>query len=884
MQAAMVVLSIHQSTVLATHFLLSCIPSPAGYLIRRAFREPMPGTPPLATQLMPCYGCELRNFPRSVPIFWSNIIHAGCHEKTPVFSNISAIVLTLAFIALLPNFGRAADTASPPPTPTPQQESERSVEKPDFSVRVPRPDAPKDKKVITWSAECGNATTNDCVDQATDDHGNWHLRGVGNGQVVFEFPNATLKADTVDYDKEKDIATATGRVYYRDYENDEVLYASSATYSTETESGEFKDVRGYMKAKIVARPGVLTSKEPFYFEAARVEKMPEKYVLHDSFITDCEMPRPWWTMNSTTVDYYPRDHAVAHNAVYHFRGIPVFYFPWFHKSLKTEPRKSGFLTPNIGNSSTRGFMFGVGYYQTLGRSMDVTYVLQDFTKRGYAHDVEFRGRPTQGSDFNLIFYGVQDRGVLQNGTLLKAPGYSITGTGGIKFGKGWVARASVDYLSSYLFHQQFTDSFTQAIISEAQSMGYLEKHFGAYTFDASASRTENFLNVTPGNSVEVRSLPETELNTGYQQLSGGPLPVYYSLHAGAGLFHRVQPRPQGQPAPYYYSTSQFSARADLEPSLATALHFAGFTLLPEATLHERYYTQTISNYVVSSTNLLRSAPEGKVDLIFPSIARIFNRKTIFGDKLKHVIEPRVRYDYVTGVPDFNNTLLFDPSDLLTNTREMQFGLTNRIYAKRGNTVSEIFSWDLSSKYYFDPTFGGALIPGQRNVFASELNLSGFSFLDGRRRTSPIVSTLRASPILGLSLAWQGDYDPDTQRIVNSSVSANVRFHRYFITAGSDQIRPNPDIAPPANQFRSTFGFGDNNRKGWNAAFSMVYDYRSSLLEYGIAQVTYNTSCCGFSMQVRRLDFGTVAENQYLASFSIANVASVGTLKKQERIF
>ncbi len=833
---------------------------------------------------MPCYGCELRIFPRTVPISLSNTIRAACHEKTPVFSNISAILLTLAFIALLPDFGRAADSAAPPPRPTPDQENEQSTERPDFSVRVARPNAPKSTRDVPYSADCGNATVADCVDQVISADHVYHLRGKGNGQVVFEFPDATLKADSVDYDEVKGIATATGRVYYRDYVQNEILYASSATYNTNTESGEFKDVRGYMKAKIVARPGVLTSQEPFYFEAVTVDKLPEKYVLHNSFITDCQMPSPWWTMNSKRIDYYPGDHAIAHNAVYHFRSFPVFFFPWFHKSLKTEPRQSGFLTPNIGNSSVRGFMLGLGYYQTLGRSMDVSYVLQDFTKRGFAHNIDFRGRPSERSDFNLIFYGVQDRGIQQGSTLLKAPGYSITGTGSLAFGNGWVARGSVDYLSSYLFHQQFTDSFTQAIISEAQSMGYLEKHFGSYTFDVSASRTENFLDTTAGNSVEIRSLPESELNTGYQQLSGGAVPLYYTLHADLGLFHRVEPKPQGQPSPYYYSTSQFSARAEFEPSVATAFHFGGFTLLPEATLHERYYSQTLANYVVSSTSLLRNAPEGKIDLIFPSIARIFNRKTIFGDKLKHVIEPRVRYDYVTGVPDFNDTLLFDPTDLLTNTREMQFGLTNRIYAKRGNTVTEVFSWDLAAKYYFDPTFGGALIPGQRNVFTSELNLTGYSFLDGIRHTSPIVSTLRATPITGLSLQWQGDFDPDRQRIVNSSVSANVRYHRFFINAGSDQIHPNVDIAPPANQFRTTFGYGDNNRKGLNAAFSMVYDYRSSLLEYGIAEVTYNTSCCGFSVQVRRLDFGTVAENQYLASFSIANVASVGTLKKQERIF
>ena len=108
--------------------------------------------------------------------------------------------------------------------------------------------------------------------------------------------------------------------------------------------------------------------------------------------------------------------------------------------------------------------------------------------------------------------------------------------------------------------------------------------------------------------------------------------------------------------------------------------------------------------------------------------------------------------------------------------------------------------------------------------------------------------------------------------------------RYFFSAGSDQVRPDPVISPPANQFRSTFGYGDPNRKGWNAAFNMVYDYRLARLDYGVAQATYNTDCCGVSFQIRRFDFGTRNENQYLVSFSIANIGTVGNLKKQERLF
>lgn len=751
-----------------------------------------------------------------------------------------------------------------------EQESELPPERPDFSVPVKRPNAPKDKKDVPWSAD----------ERGEGDNGVWHL--VGN--VVFELPNATLKADSVVYDSNTDIATATGHVYYRDYDHDEVMYADDGTYNTDTEEGEFHHVRGYMKAKIVARPGILTSKDPFYFEADTVDKTPEKYVLHTAFITDCEMPNPWWTLHSAQIDFYPHDHALAHNAVYRFRGLPVFFFPVFRKTLKTEPRQSGFLTPNIGHSSTRGFMFGLGYYQTLGRSMDATYVLQDFTSCCLAHHATFRGKPTDKSDFNLIVYGVQDRGIEEGGTLIKAGGFSITGSGKTDLGHGWTAHGSIDYLSSYLFHQQFSDSYTQAIFSETHSIAYLEKHFDNYTFDVSVSRTQNFLDTTPGNVVTLRSLPELQLNNPYQQIAGGPVPLWFSLNASYGLFHRVEPKPEGEAVVDFYQTSQFSTRADLEPSLTSAIHLSSFTFVPTVTEHETFYAQTLVNGAVTNNDLFRSAPEARVDLIFPSVARVFSHKSVFGDKLKHVIEPRANYDYVTGVNNFQNTLLFDPIDLLTDTREAEFGLVNRIYAKKGDTVTEIFSWDVSAKYYFDPTFGGALIPGQRNVMSTALDLSGYSFLDGIRHTSPVVSKLRASPINGLTFVWQADYDPVSKRIVDSNLSANIRFHRYFVNAGSDQVHPNADLADPTNLFRATFGYGDANRRGLNAAFSMVYDYRASLLEYGVAQVTYNTSCCGFSVQLRRLDFGTVVENQYLASFSIANVASVGTLKKQERIF
>ena len=54
------------------------------------------------------------------------------------------------------------------------------------------------------------------------------------------------------------------------------------------------------------------------------------------------------------------------------------------------------------------------------------------------------------------------------------------------------------------------------------------------------------------------------------------------------------------------------------------------------------------NHVIG-TNIVRSARDFSLDFVFPSLTRIFEKKTIFGDKLKHVIEPRATYRYVTGI-------------------------------------------------------------------------------------------------------------------------------------------------------------------------------------------------------------------------------------------
>ncbi|MDP9169470.1 MAG: LPS assembly protein LptD, partial [Acidobacteriota bacterium] len=620
--------------------------------------------------------------------------------------------------------------------PLPAPPDAATVERPDFSVRVPRPDAP-----------AKGAYSFESVDQESD-NGVYHLRG----KVVVELHTATFKADEADYDENTKIFKARGHVYYRDYEQNEIIYCDKAEYNTDTKTGTFEHPRGYSKTKVVARPGVLTTQQPFYFEGAWAEKVEEKFILHDGFITDCALPKPWWTLHSAVFDIIPDDRATTRHAMYHLRRWPVFYFPYFYKSLKKEPRKSGFLAPNFVHSSTRGYGVALGYYFAFSRSMDVTYVLQDFTVRGLAHHVDFRGKPTQKTDFNVIFDGVQDKGYKPDGgTLIKTPGYSITGGARTEFGDGWVARGSINYISSLAYRQQFSQSFNEAIFSETHAVASVEKNFGYYNFTTAASRTEEFETAIKNDSVVIRKLPEFDF-TGRDRRLAASLPVWLSFDSSAGFYNRREPRPEAN----FYETSQFSTRADFEPSLTAALHWGQFSLVPSFTMHETFYGQSFQNGAVSGNTLARNAPEANVDFIMPSIERIFNRKTFMGDKLKHVIEPRASYKYVSGIKRFADTLRFDPIDLLSDTSEVEVGLTNRLYAKKGDTVTEVLTWELFQKRFFDPTFGNALVPGQRNVLLSSIDHTGYSFFDGPRNYSPVVSILRGSPRPGINFTWEAD--------------------------------------------------------------------------------------------------------------------------------
>jgi LPS-assembly protein len=752
--------------------------------------------------------------------------------------------------------------------PTPDN-SQPNAANPNLRVRTARPDAPpKDFVKI------------DSISQESDGP-LYHLRG----RVILETQDEILQADEVDYNEDTHDAEARGHVKYENFVNGDKLECDHAKYNLDSETGSFFEVRGTSPAKIQARPGILTTSNPFFFEGKWAERIEDKYILYDGTITDCKVPKPWWTLTAPKFDIILNDRAIGYHAVFRLRGIPLFFSPAFYKSLKKSPRKTGFLSPSAGHSSLRGYFVGFGYYWAINRSYDLLYRGEDFTTQAFAHNADFRGKVRPGTDFNFTLYGVNDRSGVVIGSTTNAGVTTpvVQHQGGAQFqldgrsdlGDGWEARGQLNYLSSFLFRQSFTQSFHEAIFSESHSIGYVSKHWSDYALTFVADRDEEFQSVIPDDKIVIRKLPEVDFYGRTHEIWDKGLPLWFSFDSTAGTFDRTEPD---------FQTRQFVDRVDLNPQVTTAFHWQGFSLIPSFALHETQYGSSFLNGQVVGHDLLRSAREVRVEFVPPALERVFKAPHWLGDKMKHVIEPRVEYDYVNGVgTDFLKAIRFDETDLLSNNSELRISLANRLYVKNNDgNVSEVASWEISQSRYFDPTFGGAVVPGQRNVVQSVADLTGYTFIDGPRNYSPIVSSLRIQHRIGLE--WRTDYDPLFHQIVNSSISVDARFSNYFISAGHTDVREDPVLAPNSNQFRIAAGYGSQTRKGWNVAGNLYYDYKRGITQFATAQVTYNTDCCGISIQYRRFNFGTRDETQFRVAFAVSNIGSFGNLRKQERIF
>jgi LPS-assembly protein len=776
-----------------------------------------------------------------------------------------------------------------------------------------------------------------------------------HGAAEIYYRNYIIKADEMTYNSDTGEVTAQGHFALDGGPNDDHIRASHGTYNLETETGKFYDMTGTTGLQFHGTRVLLTSTAPFAFSGKTVVKdSPDHYLVYDGTITTCQLPHPKWMFKARTVKVDVGGNASIYYSQFLIRGIPIFYFPFATHPVEHQARQSGFLIPTVSRSSIKGNVVGDSAYWAMNRSMDLELGAEYFSLRGWSQRGEFRARPSDHSYADLNYFGVIDRGI-------SAPA-STSGTGSTsqteqvpqKQGgeevrlnaadnlKSFRAVADIDYLSSFVFRLVFNDIFTQAVYSEVKSRAFLTKSTSGFFMSGLLSRYQNFQSTTPGDVVTINHAPAFDLGSVDQKL--GRSPLYWSMDTNVADLSRSGPG---------FPTVHPTARFDFNPEISVPLQWRGWSLRPGLTLHETYYEKRLINggtptETTESNPLNRQAVQTDVELRPPTLERVFD-KPFLKRKWKHVIEPIVNYRYVTGVNGFANILRFDERDILTDTHEVEYGFVTRLFAKRQAAIEpcetrmgalivggaapeqttpwgvrppgqpdceprpstqEIVSWQIGQKYFLDPTFGGALVPGQRNVFASTIDLTGIAFATQPRHLSPLVSRLRLQTSERTDAEWDLDYDFQLSRINASTLLANYHLGPFTIGGGdaflqiplNQTTNTTAGAAPTSStacsqgtlssagtcsfqQFRVGLGYGELTKRGLSAASSFGIDADTGILQFATLQTTYNWDCCGMTLEYRRFFIANVRnENLFRFTFTLANIGSFGTLRRQERLY
>jgi LPS-assembly protein len=700
-----------------------------------------------------------------------------------------------------------------------------------------------------------------------------------DGDVDVRYREMRLRADHVEYNDDTKQAAARGHVQF-DFHNQH-LEAREGWFNLRTGHGAFEDVRGAFRVERHPNPGLLLSTNPLTFQAEQVERLDETtYTIHQAWVTVCRPDRPKWKFyaRQATIKLDRSVHMV--HASFRLFGVPVIYLPYATAPAGRDLRQSGFLIPDAGNSSRKGFVMGDSFYWAPADWLDFTLGAQLMSRRGWSQIGEMRARPWENVTMGASYFGVDDRG-LRDPAGVRHPqgGYESHFGLDALLPYGWRAVADINQLSSLTFRLAFAETFAQAVNPEVRSAAFATNNFRGFSLNFAALNYKNFLSLAPETPVVLRKAPEAWLSS-VDQAPWRRLPIYFGFRAFADAAHRDN---TSSPT---LETSGAVQRFELAPEVTIPLRWGPWIgLTPSFVARATHYgAQQAPNGTILPRTLDRTTEELTVDLRPPALARVWERPS---SRWKHALEPDVVYRYTNGVNQFGRFIRFDEDDTLTDTNELEYSVTQRLFRRTGDGgAEELVSWRVSQKYFFDPTFGGALVPGRRNVFQALDSLTPFAFADHARRFSPLISDLRVTPGGLYDIQFRVDYDPVRSKATAFGTLIKIKPYREaFLTLAHFSVSASPALQPASNQIRALVGYGELNRRGWNSSFGISYDARQRFFQNQVVQVSYNGSCCGIAFEYRRLALGSVrTENQFRVALLIANIGTFGNLRRQEKIF
>ena len=741
---------------------------------------------------------------------------------------------------------------------------------------------------------------------------------VHQGNVDVRYGIYRMQADKITIYEAENKMDAEGSVIF-DQGDDQRITGARGVWNYKTKLGVFEDSTGFTNQ---TNDGTV-----IYFTAERVERVSlNEIVVTKGKFTACEEAVPKWSFTADRARINIKDKIRLKNAKFRIKNIPVLFVPFASIPIKEKDRSSGFLTPSFSYSAIKGARLSTAYFQTLGQSVDATIRGDVYSARGFGYGLDVRTRANSRSYFDFGFYAVKDRvlGPKADATHPDQGGSIIYANGVHYFPNGFTAAADVRLTSSLSFRQVFSDGIQQIISPIEVSQVFINKSWNNYTLNLlSRSQVISIPNVR----IKTRNLPSVNFDKRPSMLSflNG---VYFSFKTSLegvsrreevddiALYRRITGSdPTVSPA--------LGQRLDVYPQLTVPFHTRYFNFTASAAARVTYYSNSFNDMrQVVGRDVVRKYGEFQFDIRPVAVARNFyGKNNTF--KFRHVIEPFATYRYVAGVDNFNRIIRFDYIDTITNTNELEFGVTNRIYTRRYSEAVtkeaqakladdartgasskkslsvqpyELFSLTVRGKYFFDKTFGGALIPGRRNQIEAISAMSFYTFGGVPRRFSPlsIDATYRPQRTIFVNTRMDVGVQGDGLRAVSATIGYDTKLLKFFQTFYYTRaVTLIPSLSRYANAAGKEAGtlrgsqwspsvFIGNRDRGWYGGTSLFFDFENrrtvkhTPLISSLYTIGYAYDCCSLALQYYTFNVGVRRENRWAFSFRLNGIGAFGT--------
>ncbi len=316
----------------------------------------------------------------------------------------------------------------------------------------------------------------------------------GNAELIYH--NATIKADTIKVNFQKDQAKAVGRIIMED--GNQLIIGEEVHFDIETQSGFIL--------------GGASSFEKGYYYGTEIRKVGEDvFDIDDGIFTTCDAKHPHFDIRSKQMRLY-RDHMVVGKPViFYVNEFPVMGFPFAAFSVR-RGRKSGILIPEPGFNQSEGkYLKNIAFYYVFSDYSDIIFStdLMEKTGQNYKVDLIYLDR----YDYNGRFIGDY-----KNRTL-SPDSYRNDWSLNYRHYQNLPDKASLDISMDFASSRQIWDTDTdidKRLQEQITSRISYRKPFKVSSFYTSASYTEDLINknksiILPTFSYSLPSKPIHEI-------------------------------------------------------------------------------------------------------------------------------------------------------------------------------------------------------------------------------------------------------------------------------------------------------------------------------------------------------------------------------------